>query len=245
MKTVNAIWEKRNLGVNCTEFVIENETLCEEDKKRIIDSNCDYEVAKVAANNVEAVLFLQSRGFTFIESNIQLEKVLESQPTIPAIFSRYEQMLTIKPADENETKTILNQIKKGEVFTTDKIAVDPRFGPKFSGNRYFNWSTDLLNNGCVLNAIYYRNSLIGFSICVEKEGFFDAFLGGLCDKKYIGFGFAPIFSNLLFCYNNGGRIIRTGVSSNNLPILKLHILYGFTITSINYVFVRHNKELVE
>ena len=54
-----------------------------------------------------------------------------------------------------------------------------------------------------------------------------------------GLGFAALYANYVSIKNQGGRKIVTRVSSNNSPILRLHIQYGYVITNMNYILVKH------
>lgn len=237
----NAEWEKQNLGVSCTEYFFDSSDTVENALNAVKDNNSSYQVAKVECGNIEILRLLERQGFGFVETNIQLEKKIESRPIVPSMFSRLMKDVVIEKASPSETELILEKIESGAVFTTDKVALDPLFGPKMAGRRYSLWSKSLLNENCYFVVAKMNSGIISFSLGVRKGDYFDAFLGGLFDANYRSFGFLPIYCNMLSAFENGSKVIKTGVSSNNLPILKLHIAYGFKITNLYYVLIKHTK----
>lgn len=239
MNVKKAIWERHNLGVNCTEYLIDSLDSISDISKEIKDDKTQYQVAKVESGNVDIIRFLEQQGFVFAETNIQLEARIESKPMVPAMFNRLMKDVSIGRASAFDTQVILEKIESGRIFTTDKVALDPHFGPKKAGRRYSLWSQSLLAKGGYFVVAKRNSEIISFSLGIEKEGYYDAFLGGLLDEKFRSFGFLPIYCNMLSAYESGFKLIRTGVSSNNLPILKLHITYGFSITHLYYVFTKH------
>ena len=70
MKIVDAVWEKRNLGVTTCEVTIEQEDTLEE-----VNSACDdlsnryeYLVFKIPSNRSDLVLPMQLKNFRYIET---------------------------------------------------------------------------------------------------------------------------------------------------------------------------------
>jgi hypothetical protein len=69
---------------------------------------------------------------------------------------------------------------------------------------------------------------------------YDAFLGGVfSEAANKGLGFLALYANMQSIRSQGGLKIITRVSSNNLPILRLHLQYGYDITDMNYILVKH------
>lgn len=234
-------WEKRNLGVDSSiEFYIgQNDTF--EDIEVIRDHSELYQVAHIAPGNIEALLFLQSVNFVVLEMNIQLKRSL-SVIELPRIYKRYEKVLSHRYAEKSEINQIIEIVKSRHMFRTDKIALDPFFGEEYAGKRYALWSGDILSNGGVVVLSLYKNTPIGFEIYTEKDKKCTNFIGGVFPEfESKGLGFAPLYSELLDQQNRGNKSVTTGVSSNNLPVLKLHEMLGYKVESMSYVLVKHTE----
>ena len=72
MKIIEAVWEKRNLGVTTYEVGIDfdDDVSCMDEIKQL---DYEYMVVKVSANNVAVVDEIQEMGFRYIEDMIQVE----------------------------------------------------------------------------------------------------------------------------------------------------------------------------
>ena len=62
-----------------------------------------------------------------------------------------------------------------------------------------------------------------------------------CNEEKVGLGFSVLAKPIEDVMKRGGRYISTYVSSNNLPIVKLHTQLGFLPNKIYNVFVKHNS----
>jgi GNAT superfamily N-acetyltransferase len=233
-------WEERNLGVTGYEYYID---VSEEPVgvfANIDNCKAQYQVLHIACGNTAVLLEAQKRGFTFIEMNIQLQSEL-TDVSLPVIYQRFDRFLSFSIADTEEQTQILNEIRNSEMFTTDKIARDPCFGIKQTGRRFALWTRDVLDAGARMLLIKYKELTIGFDICLDKgDGVCEAFLGGvLPEYQNKGIGFVPIYMIMQFARNEGYKKMITGVSSNNMPILKLHELFGFKIYNLSYALIKH------
>lgn len=241
MKIINAIWEKRNLGVDCKEIQFDTEDTVEEAREAIKQLDTEYQTIRVPSGKTELLLLAQEHGFQVIELSIHMSKKLESVK-LPQIYKRFESHISIEAVtDIDMLNEVLNEVRGGEMFITDKIALDPFFSPKLAGQRYSFWIQDLLSNGGQLSIARYHNDIIGFCLNIKKtEKIYDAALGGIYNRfKNKGLGFVTLYGNLLTAYQQGCRTITTTVSSNNLPILRLHQFYGFETTGITYILIKH------
>ena len=68
MKIIEAVWEKRNLGVTCAEIEVEGNDSPEDLMPLLRMRSEQYLVVKVSSENYAAVTALQREGFMFIES---------------------------------------------------------------------------------------------------------------------------------------------------------------------------------
>jgi hypothetical protein len=240
MKIIDAKWEKRNLGVECTEFEIISEENIAEARNIIQKYRTEYQIAKVPVGNVEMQLMLQEQGFRFYETNFQLERKIGTSESLPRIYSRFEKDITFRDATNEEIEGILEEVAVGDMFTTDKVALDPYFSPELSGRRYSLWARDILNTGAKTVVGLYREKVVSFTIYETKDQYFQAFIGGMINGyKNKGLGFIPLHVTAKHISQAGGGILRTGVSSNNPAILRLQLSFGAYIRSMTNVFVKH------
>lgn len=242
MKIVDAYWEKRNLGVNCTEIEIEPSDKENDIIPSVLDAQNEYTVVKVPNMAPNVLSKLQKLGFEYIESSFKLVKRLNEKPQLPNIYKRYEQYIEIDLASKNEVKHIIGDIASGNIFVTDRIAIDPYFSEKQAGKRYANWISDLMaKDSCYICVAKYKGENMAFGIIESLDNKSHAVLGGLFSNySKSSMGFLNVYANTLYPFSIGDKSVHTHISSNNLPILKLHMLFGYSIESINYVLIKHS-----
>ena len=238
MRTVEAKWEKRNVGIECFEIEIGKNDTVDEVLSTIQSRTERYFVAKVLAGRADILLALQAEGFQFIETNIQTEIDLSERPVPPSICAHL-----IKNAGyhDQEISRAIDEIRAGHIFATDKVALDPFFSQKIAGQRYSFWSQDVMASGKAKMIITeYDGENVGFNIIIDKGTYYDGFLGGLyTDYLNSGLGFANVNAAVNSVYDLGGRKIISGVSSNNFQMLKLHMMFGLKIKRLTYNLIKH------
>jgi hypothetical protein len=134
-------------------------------------------------------------------------------------------------------------IAKG-IFKTDRIALDTNFGIECSSKRFYNWILDETRKDSTVWHLKFKDQNIGFFGLkrIGQDGVFYPFLGGLYEEySKSGLGFSILTKAADLVKKNNGKKIITFISSNNLPVLKLHLDLGFQIANIHNVFVRHNN----
>lgn len=246
MKIVDASWEERNLGVTCYEVTIEKDDCLQQVQDGLAQLNfVQYLVVKVDAPNVDAHFLLAKLGFTFIEASINmflnvrnyrlstLEQRINSQ-----IY--YHELVT-----QEEQWRLEAELDKG-LFYTDRIYLDSNFTKAQAANRYKYWIRDEIKRGAELFEIVYKEYAIGFFVQKQlDEKTYYPFLAGLYlgSQEKIGLGFSVLAKPIEDVIQRGGKYISTYVSSNNLPIVKLHAQLGFLPNKIYNVFVKHNLEI--
>lgn len=240
MKFTDAFWEKRNLGVSCLEAEIENSddmSSLEMLKKESRDK--EYVVVKMPSNKVSLMLKLQSEGYQFIESNLAVVHDLKNLPD-NKVLNRLNGLITKTLMDEQDIRFLMKKMEEN-LFDTDRVYLDPHFSNKQASERYRNWITDDLKRGTELYNIVYKNEKIGFFTFKEIEkGVYYPFLASLYEEyKQTGLGFSLLYKPIEIALERGGKKISTYISTNNIPILKLHISMGFIIDNLSYVFIKH------
>ncbi len=241
MKIVEATWEKRNLGVSCLELEAEKKDLVTEILSVLGGREEQYQVVKVASGRVDIALALQEIGFRYIETLFETGVVLKDRPIVPDVCRDLIKYTDYHTATDEEEKEVIRLIKTGNIFTTDRIALDPAFSIELAGQRYAYWMEDLMLSGkATMFITEYQGDKIGFNINVDRGSYYDAVLGGLF-PEYLGsgLGFANSWSGMNATYNLGARKIISHVSSNNYPILQLHLMFGMKIRKVTSTFVKH------
>ena len=240
MKIIDAVWEKRNLGTDVTEIQCDAEDDIDKLKSVLQDVNVPYSVCKIPSTCVELLRCAQEQGYQVVEMSIGMEGKTKDIE-LPTIYQRFIRDVELREADEREIEHVLNKIEDGTIFQTDRIALDPHYGNKIAGQRYCNWVKDLLPKGARICLATLKGKPVAFGINIDKDnGVSDAFLGGILDEKEgRGFGFLALYANLTAAKQHDNKKIVTNVSSNNPAIINLHLQYGFKISGMNYVLVKH------
>lgn len=241
MIIVDPHWEKRNLGVDCYEILVEeNDTL--EDFKYNFEqiSVRQYMVIKVPVARFDVMQELTNRGFVFIEGSVSLEHCLDDLK-LNNLQKRINKSIAYNLMNDSDHKYVYSQIFEG-IFNTDRINLDPFFTTQQAANRYVNWIGDEIKKGACLYNVVYDNQNIGFFILKEiGDGVYYPFLASLFNNhKYSSLGLFVILKILECCLNNKAKLIKTSVSTNNLPALKIHSSLGFQIENITYTYIKHN-----
>lgn len=238
MKIVHAVWERKNLGMDAWEVTLDKRDMA--DVPRVIEALHDsqyggcYVCVKLPVGNLRMVHALEDDGFRFLETQLHLVEALE-----PSDVMRYGESADHIPVQERVVpKTreawgaIIGKITPG-MFDTDRIALDPAFGPDVACQRYRGWCWDLFDNS---TSIMRASSLAGedvwfsISILVKAPDVYDGVLGGVFNS-YRNLGIGAMRTGP----SQKGKL-KTTVSTNNLPMLKLHQNRGRIIYGERYVF---------
>ncbi|MBQ8914060.1 MAG: GNAT family N-acetyltransferase [Lachnospiraceae bacterium] len=240
MKIVDAFWEKRNLNVDVTEIDLDGNETVDEVVETLRKLSTSYNVIKLPVARNDLLLKVQEEGFIFVEVSIALESGI-SAIDIPPLYSRFLPHINIKTADEREREIVLDEIKNGEIFETDRIALDPHFSRQMAGLRYYNWAKDLIETGADFPVAYYKDDMVAFGVNKSiDDKTYDAVLGGVISEfGRKGFGFWALYANYDSIKRQGGKKIVTHVSSNNMPVFKLHMQNGYTVSGMKYILVKH------
>jgi hypothetical protein len=198
----------------------------------------------MASKKPEFLFELPRLGYIFIETQISLSLRPGDSRPIPG----YEKVLTaddrleiIQLASEEDLERELGFLRDGSLFDTDRIALDPMFGPEVAGKRYFNWVMDIFRKcrGVYVVNINGQNS----SFFTLEQGKNDVFYGAIGGSFKYGqenaYTSVTIEKPNEMAFSLGGKRLLSAVSSNNLPVLRLHLQRGCKIIGLEYVYVKH------
>ncbi len=242
MKVVDATWEKRNLGVDVTEVTCTEKDSVLELREVLQRIKVPYSVIKIPSGATPLLVEAQKNGYSFAEAGFEVVGDMH-RVSAPDYYKRFEKHIRMEKANEEVLNRILQDIKKGEIFESDRIATDPYFSREIAGQRYYNWAQDILAGDAFMGVMYYKDTPVAFNLSKPYKGkndTYDGILGGVlpeyADK---GLGFLVVYGENEICKLHGGRYCIGRVSSNNIPILRLHILFGYEVRSMTYVFIKH------
>ena len=235
MKIINAEWEKRNLGVTAQEVDIESGDSISDIKEALACLIAQYRVVRVPSGMVAIHFALEKLGYNFIEAMTCLEVKSESYNGGLKQYGLLNQV---------EQEYLMKIISTG-FFNTDRISLDSFFSSKDAANRYINWIDNERKRGAVIISLLNDSLVVGFSVIrqhVDDKEVFISSLSGIF-PEHAGNGYSSLIAGcgLAYVKDNGGRVLRTAVSCNNIASLKGHIKGGYLPVSTCYVFVKHEN----
>jgi len=241
MQVIDAVWEKRNLGVETKEIILHrNDSLSDvENILESIYSKNQYTVVKIPVRKPDFIRFFTNKGFCFVESLFGISRSID-EFQLPKSIKRFDDMLIYKKmTTHSDFERLENEIKKG-IFTTDRIALDVNFGIDIAATRYINWIRDELKNGSEVFEIFYKERPIGFFSLKEiSNKKYDNFLAGMyLSDENMGFGFSILSKPIIELSKRQAKYYVTHVSSNNLPVMNLYFYFGFIPNDVVYVMTK-------
>lgn len=243
MRIIDAVWEKRNLGVETKEIEFEDQDSIEEVQNCLRNIHAEYLVVKVPACRADITHLLYINQYEFVEDMLFFVSNLDIAEC-SGIMQRMYDAVSIKKADDDDVKEIFSEIRKG-MFSTDRISLDSHFTEEVASERYVNWTLDELERGTELYCYCYKNRNVGFSGLSEvQNGVYISFLGGLFNE-YRARGIGTITS-IKICETVkklGGRQLYSMVSSNNVDQIRSLIYNKYNMSKINHIFVKHEKRM--
>ena len=238
MKIVEAVWEKRNLGVSCYELTFESSDSLYSLEEALNRYSAQYVVLKIPAAAVPQMQIAHKHGFMFMESLLRLR-----HPCKDIIISDMQRRIlnAVSYAEMNDHDFLIleDELSSG-IFQTDRIALDPAFSQELGNKRYIGWIKDAMRNGAQVYKITYKDDAIGFfALSDDGVGCITTFLGGLYNGVNGSLGTSLVYCPMVEIQKRCARMI-TAISTNNVPILRLYTMFGFYCQDLHHVFVKHS-----
>lgn len=240
MKIIDAVWEKRNLGMDTVEFELSGEESLDQIKEALKKNEKQYNVVKVPYYSYDTFKLLSEFGYVYSENLFHLTHNLRLN--LSPIQKRISDSITYSLMDESDIAQLNSEINK-QMFSTDRIALNPSFGIKTSNIRYMNWISDEIQKGTDIYKMIYKDQSVGFfGYKKVAEDVYFPFLAGMY-KDYIssGLGIGIVTKPIEESQRRKAKMNSTYVSSNNSNTLTLHISLGFQIKDVNCVFSKINN----
>ena len=240
MKIIHATWEKRNLGVNCHEVVLENNDTLELLKSRSCEFESEYVVIKVPTTMIDISLYLQEAGYQFIETYVSCYHPM-TIPKLTKIQERVIDSTTYESMNDKEFEHMLREIKDG-MFKGDRISLDPFFTQDQANKRYVGWMQDELKNKSNFYTLKYKNEPVGFFVMKRKGDSYFACLAGIYPSfQRFGFGICLNYFEIIEAISKKSRAVETAFSVNNRGASAIHFSLDYVLKDHYYVYIKHNK----
>jgi len=239
MKITPAPWEKRNLGVTCVELTVEPSDDIGVIDQSLLQINAAYQVVKVPCSRPDVLFYMQSRGFLVAEVITKCSHDGQLAP-LTRVQQKILGSLSCGRASSSDLDLIFSELRRG-MFTTDRVAVDPKFGVEVAGRRYAGWLSDGLERGALVYKLSHKNLQVGFFVMESSTPLeWNATLGGIFPQyQRSGFGYFMNYLEILTAMEHGAKRVYTTFSSNNSAISAIHYALGYRLIQQQYVLVRH------
>lgn len=239
MNIIDCPWEYENLGKHTCEISLSRDDVLDEDRIRQLCLQYEYIVVKIETVSVMHSIQLSNLGFSFAEALISIQKDFHNSTNPNHIVEFYKRNSSIELVENSkQLEDILMSITPN-MFTTDRISLDPQFGSEYTLIRYRNWIKTEFNRGKCLYKLKYKSNIVGFLLCKQDGDDYEGILGGVYESyQNRGLGIIlPLFPDLL---EKNVHQYKTNISSNNLSVLSLYECLNYRITNLKYVFIKHN-----
>lgn len=243
MKLVHAVWEQRNMGVDCWEVTIDKTDTLKVIKQLSEQedlSKADYVVLKLPAELSFFMQDIQEEGWLFVETLTTCYHEAK-MPALTRIQTKMYECVSYDIMSQNDIKILFSEIDKG-IFKTDRIAMDRAFTDRQAYARYKGWIKEETDKGASLYKVMYKEKTVGFFGFkkIEKDIYFP-YLGGLYEEAMdSGIGFTINCCEIAETIRRGGKRMLSAYSSNNRGASAIHLYLGYVLDEISYVYVKHN-----
>lgn len=243
MKLTDCFWEEKNLGERVCEVTVEDGESFDCEPFLDLDNRYTYQVVKVPTGNISFNLGLARLGYFHIETQLNWIKKVRDFNFDNELIVRLEDNLSFQDVIcEEDLSLLLNKISDG-MFSTDRVAMDPKYGLSIGRTRYCNWiKSEFALKSSYISFICIEDIPVGFLMLKVngKKGY--GSLGGIF-KQYqnMGLGVLTVSSFLLYIRDRSLDVTSyyTSTSSNNPSNFRIYNKLGFDLSSMTYVYIKH------
>ena len=242
MELINCTWELANLDCRVAELSVQSYDDFNPSMLDKAEKDFDYLVVKADSKDFRLYEALGRLGYQFVEAQFSVQKNIRkfdvSSDKLVQYHLRYFQLEPVVSLDTlNEALLSMTP----DMYSTDRIYLDPCFGPGYSLRRYRNWSMTEFQNGSPCFRMMYCGKCAGLAV-LKKEG--EVLYGLLAGfyEEYQKMGLGILIPTLpLVLKDSQCWLYKTNISSNNLPVIQMYFHHNYNITKIRYVFTKHTN----
>ncbi len=240
MKIVDCPWELVNLDCRVAEISVSAGEAINKEKIQELESDYDYLVLKIPSGAMSHNIVAAQMGFTLAETQMEMAKHKKDWNfENDQLTKRLMEQLSVERITTEEDFEELMSLITDDMFSTDRIYLDPEFGPKYSVKRYKNWTRTEWENGSLLYKHLFRGKYVGYSLAKKQREELICLLAG-CFEQYqkTGIGlWIPLVPELY--PNMEYSRYSTHISANNIPVWRMYNHQKYEVTNFDYVFVKH------
>lgn len=241
MKITDCFWEYDNFGLKTISFDAGIDDVFYKDSFKAL--GYEYIVALIPVGKADFIFGLPEIGFVQVESQLSISKTFSSIDFSNALIRSLEKKTDFKEiVTADDLEHVFEKMTKN-MFTTDRICLDPKMGPEMALKRYQNWmKTELERKKFTIIQVCIRGINVGFSMFKLEGDKCFVYLGGIYeDYQKMGIGLLTPISPALYMRKNNisCRLLETQISSNNYPVIELYNFLGYKLDKVTNVFVKH------
>ena len=239
-------WEIANLGVTSCEFSVGETDVFIDCTPALAGEEAEYAVVKVPSDKADFLFGLPGLSYSFVETQFSISKAMASFDYSDRLVRKMSESFSFVPVENGDAgQAVLDSITPG-MFSTDRIHLDPLFGPEAGRIRYVNWIRSVMD---VPDSVFFefvrKGTRYGFALCrVQPGDVWDYLLGGVYEP-YLNHGLGLLTPAAPFLYAKAAGVplkrVETSISSNNLPVVKLYQYLGYRLETLRYVYVRQKR----
>lgn len=243
MKFVDCVWEMDNLGKRVCEISVEKDDVFNPSIIKGLTEGFQYIVVKVPLNHTDFNFGLSKMGYTMIETQLNISKKFKDFDFEDRLVKRlYPKVSDSIITTEEELEIVLSRFTPN-MFSTDRIYLDPFFDRNSSSHRYANWTrSEYKSKKSIIKKVIYEGEIIGFGMHREKDGIVHGLLGGIYENEQAeGLGLLTACFGFLTAKKENRPFVKavTAISANNVPMVQIYNYLNFKIDNMTYVFIKH------
>ena len=233
-------WELANLDCRVAEVHAQYDEHIDERALLELELEHDYVVVKIEAGSMQNQMILSKCDYSLAETQLSIQKAKKDWKWNQDPFAN--KMMPLLSAERIETEEKFAELMSkisSQMFTTDRIYLDPKFGADYSVRRYKNWIRTEWERGSLVYKHLFRGKYVGFSLCRLVGDELKCLLAGVFEEyQNIGLGFwVPLIPEIIATVPY--KSYTTQISSNNIAVYRLYNWQQFQICKFEYVFVKH------
>ena len=241
MEIVHAVWEQRNMGVDCVEITLSrNDKVTDEVIDSIRSAETEYTVIKIPSARADISFMVQEAAYKYIECLISLHRST-ALPDIPPMQKKLIENSDCVLMDASDQERLFSEIRN-DMFDTGRAFLDPYFTHEQANERYVGWIKDETERGTEFYKFRYKGEDAGFFALKQvRSGVLFPFLAGLYPDgpHALGLGYPLCYQEIAQAAKCGARTITGMVSTNNTASLAALTSYGYTVDGSVSVYVKH------